>query len=1214
MGVFQETASFNPTNPASDQRTSQGENDVYLVQYSSAGALNYVRAIQSTQSIVVKGIDLDANDNVYFTGQFRNDVTLEGASSKLSGFSGDNQPDIYLAKYNRSGSHQFSRALVGDGYDEPRNLNVFGSGLYIAGLFQGSLSFGGGNTIDSEKKIEAFLAKFNLNGELDFAEAFTGKGENRADAISNVPTATYLAGTLEDEIKLNPSSTEVTKNPSSRASIYFAKYENANAFPQITSVAEAEGKVKIVGSNFTNNPDLITVELSDSDNPGVEVTGVTVNNAGTEILATVNTLYAGTYNVKVTVSGVSTEGELTVTPRINEVTPASTLLTISGSFLKGETIVTEVLVFDGEGSPITTSGITVNEGGTEVTATVGALEKGEYSVIVRIGSLESNSASFSWNPEEPPTPAITAASISEGTLTVTGTNLGSDELPPTVTLTYEGTTNVSLTDIKYNADGTQITASVGIEEPGKYNVSVTVNEAPANFEFTINENAPDGPDITDAVIVDGVITITGVRLGSDAFPPSVTLTYEVTTSITLSNIQYNEDGTEITADVASAEAGGYQVSVTVNGQFDDFTFSIVPEGEPAITEVNYQQNQLTISGTNFGSDNTVVGVRILLDGNAVAEFTNPTLNEAGTEIQVSPEEPLAPGNYIVEVSIDGELVTEPFTVQDNPPQVTVAFSPATFEVGSESMDVNITVNDDQPGTTATLSFLGIRKDPGATSWIEKPDITFTESSQTLLVTLNASDFDELGLQFWVEATDADGNNVIKSVEYIYLDYPTTQPLTIPRLQPAGDSPSSQDYQLIALPLQVGNIATAMEEFGEQDAKKWRMFRLREGNYQEYKRSFNENSIWSGDTRLGEGYMLIHKNPTDVSIEGSVAQSSIDNPVTITLQPGANFIGNPYPFSVNWSDVLAANPAVRGIRKFSNGNYASESTSASLATFEGALIFNDNADEQSIEIKIPVGTSLSNGSRSEKNNANGTFSSDLASANWKMPLQLSVAGSQTTSYGGFGMHEQAQPSADRMDDYTPPRLSDYVEINFTHPEFFLSDFAVDIVPTATEHIWPLEVSTSFKGKTHTLVWETMVPSAQGSQLFLVDNTSGQVVDMEKKTSYSFTAGDTHSLEILWGSEEMLAQHLGDAYVSIGSPYPNPVERALRIPVYASSEETIVVRMFDAMGQLVALKEYSLSMGTHELEWEMKQTGQKNGMYLYEVSTPGKLLSRGKIIVQ
>ena len=63
---------------------------------------------------------------------------------------------------------------------------------------------------------------------------------------------------------------------------------------------------------------------------------------------------------------------------------------------------------------------------------------------------------------------------------------------------------------------------------------------------------------------------------------------------------------------------------------------------------------------------------------------------------------------------------------------------------------------------------------------------------------------------------------------------------------------------------------------------------------------------------------------------------------------------------------------------------------------------------------------------------------LDDESWKLPLLVS-AGKLEYPLGGIGMDPEASESKDVFDQIRPPRLGQYMDINFEHPEFFAPHF-------------------------------------------------------------------------------------------------------------------------------------------------------------------------------
>jgi len=61
-----------------------------------------------------------------------------------------------------------------------------------------------------------------------------------------------------------------------------------------------------------------------------------------------------------------------------------------------------------------------------------------------------------------------------------------------------------------------------------------------------------------------------------------------------------------------------------------------------------------------------------------------------------------------------------------------------------------------------------------------------------------------------------------------------------------------------------------------------------------------------------------------------------------------------------------------------------------------------------------------------------------------------------------MNPDALLTKDDYDDVNPPRLFDFLEVNFDHPEYFLKRFSRDVVPTQFEYTWTFDVDSNLEG--------------------------------------------------------------------------------------------------------------------------------------------------------
>jgi|TARA_R100000479_G_scaffold80538_1_gene39116 hypothetical protein len=113
--------------------------DIEVVKYNSSGTIQWQRRITQYSPLTPAAITVDDDDNVYVVGQFSG-----GAGSR----------DIFIAKWNSSGTLQFQRALGGTGADYGEGIKVVGDNMYITAY----------TASDGEGSDDIFIAKLPNDG------------------------------------------------------------------------------------------------------------------------------------------------------------------------------------------------------------------------------------------------------------------------------------------------------------------------------------------------------------------------------------------------------------------------------------------------------------------------------------------------------------------------------------------------------------------------------------------------------------------------------------------------------------------------------------------------------------------------------------------------------------------------------------------------------------------------------------------------------------------------------------------------------------------------------------------------------------------------------------------------------------------------------------------------------------------------------------------
>ena len=135
---------------------SAGNDDIFLVKFNGDGVVQWSQRFGSTGDDWGLALAVDAANNIYVTGYFNGIVNFGGVNYASAGLE-----DVFLAKYNSIGVHQWSRRFGGAGSDAGRGLAVDGAGnLFMTGSFAGNVDFGGGALVNAGS-LDIVLAKYS---------------------------------------------------------------------------------------------------------------------------------------------------------------------------------------------------------------------------------------------------------------------------------------------------------------------------------------------------------------------------------------------------------------------------------------------------------------------------------------------------------------------------------------------------------------------------------------------------------------------------------------------------------------------------------------------------------------------------------------------------------------------------------------------------------------------------------------------------------------------------------------------------------------------------------------------------------------------------------------------------------------------------------------------------------------------------------------------
>jgi len=181
-----------------DGNTSAGSADLFVVKYNSSGTKQWTKQLGSSSTDRAYGVAADSSGNVYVAGY---------TSGGLDGNTNAGYTDLFVVKYNSSGTKQWTRQLGSLGNDYAYGVAADSSGnVYVTGYIMGNIEGGlDGNTGAGGNDI--FVVKYNSSGTKQWTRQLGSSVGDRAYgvAIDSPRGRVYIAGSTMGGLDGNTS-------------------------------------------------------------------------------------------------------------------------------------------------------------------------------------------------------------------------------------------------------------------------------------------------------------------------------------------------------------------------------------------------------------------------------------------------------------------------------------------------------------------------------------------------------------------------------------------------------------------------------------------------------------------------------------------------------------------------------------------------------------------------------------------------------------------------------------------------------------------------------------------------------------------------------------------------------------------------------------------------------------------------------------------------
>ena len=240
--------------------------DAFIAKYNTDGIAQWAKTIGVTT--VGRDIAVDSSGSVYMTGYF------------------NSTPDrAFIVKYNTSGIAQWTKFIIGTTTDGPRGHGVAvdsSGGVYICGRYNSTTAIilGTGVSLDPSSGSDAFIAKYNTNGDAQWAKTIEGTGWDEGEDIAvDSSGSVYICGRYNSTTAII-LGTGVSLDPSSGDDAFIAKY-NTNGIAQWAKTIDGTGFVRGNGVAVDSNGNVYMTGQMKSPGASVDM------GSGISLLSTV---------------------------------------------------------------------------------------------------------------------------------------------------------------------------------------------------------------------------------------------------------------------------------------------------------------------------------------------------------------------------------------------------------------------------------------------------------------------------------------------------------------------------------------------------------------------------------------------------------------------------------------------------------------------------------------------------------------------------------------------------------------------------------------------------------------------------------------------------------------------------------------------------------------------------------------------------------------
>jgi len=168
------TGSFDSNNISFGEAKlwTNGGKDIFVAKYDYEGNVIWAKSFGGDGSDIANSIIVDSlNKTIYIVGSFMSSEMSIGNQILIN----NGGRDIFISKFNDNGWHIWSKSFGSDGWDEGLIINLDNSNnIIVSGYYDSSSINLGGDNLANQGLKDIFIAKFDLSGQHIWSKSFGG--------------------------------------------------------------------------------------------------------------------------------------------------------------------------------------------------------------------------------------------------------------------------------------------------------------------------------------------------------------------------------------------------------------------------------------------------------------------------------------------------------------------------------------------------------------------------------------------------------------------------------------------------------------------------------------------------------------------------------------------------------------------------------------------------------------------------------------------------------------------------------------------------------------------------------------------------------------------------------------------------------------------------------------------------------------------------------